>query len=109
MQIYKTIAAVEGEGLSLIDTIEYDYKLWLVPEWIDGWPTEGYSMPIRIICLEYMPLVGPLKGKNHDYCINGSISKSLLDGHPKHGPEVLCQIVERPDIIVGRQTEQTHH
>jgi len=41
--------ADDGELLEA-DTIEYEGKLWIVPEWLAG-PTKGTEMPARIICL----------------------------------------------------------
>jgi len=108
MRIYTTMAIVEGEGIFSIDTIEHDGKLWLVPEWIDGIPKEGYSKPARIICLEYLPLVAQEKDQNYDYFLNGSISKSVLDGQPPQKLKNLYRIVERPDIAVVTPSAKIH-
>lgn len=108
MRIYSTMVIVEGEGIFSIDTIEYEDKLWLVPEWIDGVPEKGYSKPARIICLEYMPLAERGNDINYDYFLNGSISRSMLDGHPSSKLEYLYQIVESPEIVVATPSERIH-
>ena len=50
-----TILAHEGAPrLGDVDTIEYEGKFWLVPEWNDTQDGE-WTKPTRIICLEGLP------------------------------------------------------
>jgi hypothetical protein len=110
MRIFSTLVAVEHEGIFSFDTIEYEGKLWLVPEWIDGKPQKGFSMPVRIICLERLKLVGPRSSvQGDDYILNGAIPKSVIDGHIPPNFEHIYLIIERPEIIVETPDETICH
>jgi hypothetical protein len=59
MKILKTlIQRVDDGELLAADTIEYEGKLWIVPEWLAG-PTKGTEMPARIICLDNLLTAKP--------------------------------------------------
>lgn len=80
-------AHVAGDGaLVLSDGIEYDGKLWLVPEW-DDYPDDGVTRPsfmIRFDQVEHSAGVG-----GAEYLVNGSLPAGLLSGCPAEGYELL--------------------
>lgn len=102
-KILKTMVASEG-GLFLIDTIEYEGELWLVPEWTDN-PTTKRSKPVRIICLTYLPVV-PAPDGSGNFRLGGTLPKSVLDGHAPPGQEERYYIVENPEIEVDTPDEE---
>jgi hypothetical protein len=61
-----------------VDTIEYEGKMWLVPEWLDS-PKSGWQMPARIICLDGLHYQ-KADGKEVDFVLNAGIPKSVFDG-----------------------------
>lgn len=96
MKIFKTLVPAE-DGLFSCDTIEYEGKLWLVPEWFDETPKKGYSRPVRIICMETLEHSAPF-GEN-DYVLKDPIPKAVLDGHVPQGLENKYIVIENPAEI----------
>ena len=95
MKILHTLVSVEDEGLSLYDTIEYEGNICLVPEWIDN-PSEGYSKPVRIICMSrFAYMNGP-----GFYTLKNPIPKCILNGQIPIELKALFYVVESPDIVV---------
>lgn len=79
------------------DTIEFEGKMWLVPEWVDN-PREGWRKPVRIICLDILPHQKS-PGGPADFVLNHGIPKSVFfDGQIPSPPEDLYVVIERPDI-----------
>ena len=78
------------------DTIEYEGKMWLVPEWLDS-PREGWRKPARIICLDVLPHQKSPGGPS-DFVLNGGIPKSVFDGQIPTPPEDVYIVIECPDI-----------
>mgnify|MGYP001579347307 FL=1 len=79
-----------------MDTIEYQGKMWLVPEWLDN-ALEGWRKPARIICLDALPHQKS-SGGPADFVLNAGIPKSVCDGQIQTQPEDLYIVIERPDI-----------
>ncbi len=102
-KIFKTGLIISGDPesrgkLFKMDTIEYEGKMWLVPEWIDM-RTEGYSMPVRIVCLDTLRHQ-PSQTKSLDFLLNDPIPKAVLDGQIPPQSEADYLVLERPDIRV---------
>jgi hypothetical protein len=97
MAVRKTQYIREDDGMQFIaDTIEYERKLWLVPEWLVG-PTEGTLCPARIICLTGLPLGKSGTHQNVDLILGVPLSKDVLEGRKEsQNPRVI----ERPDIVL---------
>jgi len=99
MEILKTMIP-SAEGLFLCDTIEHEGQLWLVPQWIDGTPTKGYSKPARIIRLTFLPYSQGLAGVS-DYLLRDPIPKSVWQqGIVPPELKNMYVVVENPDIVV---------
>lgn len=99
MEILKTMIPSD-EGLFLCDTIEYEGHLWLVPQWIDGNPTKGYSKPVRIIRLTSLSYSQGIAGIS-DYVLNDPIPKSVWQqGVVPQELKILYIVIENPDIVV---------
>jgi hypothetical protein len=86
--------ADDGELLEA-DTIEYEGRLWIVPEWLAG-PTKGTEMPARIICLDNLQTAKPGPRYWADLVLSIPLSKDFLEGR------ALIQgvaVIEKPDIF----------
>ena len=102
MKIYITLATVSGNlehpaAVIEIDTIKHDGKMWLVPEWIEG-PTEGLTMPARIICLDTLRHQAMPENNPADFVVNDPIPKTILGGQSPPEAESRYVVIERPDI-----------
>ena len=100
MNIFKTIMAISDDNDGIIykvDTIEYQGKMWIVPEWFDN-PTLGWRIPVRIILLDVLPHK-KTPGGEADFVLNHGIPKSVFyEGHNPPQPEDWFVVIERPDI-----------
>jgi len=105
MKILKTLISVEGEGVGSCDTVEHEGKLWLVPEWINGTPTKGFSKPARIICLTSLSHTVCRSGA--DYTLQNPIPRAVLQGHVPSQLKDVYVVIETPDIVV--ETPPTFH
>ena len=47
---YSDYVTYDTGEVKLIDTIEHEGSLWLVPKWLDT-PYPGMQKPVRMICL----------------------------------------------------------
>jgi hypothetical protein len=98
MKILKTLMGFsDGDGtMFLADTIEYEGKYWLVPQWLEA-PAEGWKRPARIVSL------APLKHQKStmpgiDFVLNVPIPKAVFDGEVPTGSGAQYVVIERPDI-----------
>lgn len=92
-----TLVALEGTGATYkVDTIEYEGKNWLVPEWLEN-PSQGWYMPARIVCLETLQYqVSETEGI--DFVLNTIVPKSVFEGRVPNGTTDQFVVVEKPDI-----------
>lgn len=111
MKIYKTAALVytsyvEGddkptvEGYTYFDTIEYEGKFWLVPDWIYN-TNEGWKRPERIICLAQLPhkKVAPQDGiPEADFVLGYPIPITALDDRSLIPLPDGAVVIDFPDI-----------
>ena len=82
-----------------VDTIEYQGKMWLVPEWFDN-PLGGWRKPVRIICLDVLPHQKTPGNPEADFVLNAGIPKSVFDdGQIPLQPEDLFVVIESPGIF----------
>jgi hypothetical protein len=102
----KTAVLFEGDAAGKIyqaDTIEYEGKFWLVPEWIED-PDTQCSRPLRIVPLDLWPhQKTPALG---GFVINVPISRALFEGRVRQ-PESPHQVVDWPDV--GRKLSSARH
>jgi hypothetical protein len=99
MKIFTTLMFFSDvpEGvIYTVDTIGYQGKMWLVPEWLDS-PREGWRMPARIICLDALPHQKS-PGGPADFVLNAGIPKAVFDGQSQPEQEICYEVIERPDI-----------
>jgi hypothetical protein len=92
-RVFKTFIS-DGRSVFLMDTIEFQGKLWLVPVWLES-PTEGWKTPERIICLENLP-VRDLRNTSQfaDFAVQAPIVMDVFDG--KSNPVYI--VLEHPPI-----------
>jgi hypothetical protein len=96
--ILKTFVS-DGKSIFPMDTIEYESKFWLVPQWLEH-KSEGWITPARIICLEglgyqdlrYMPQ------RPADFSVGTPIPRAVLDGLVQEHEAARYTVIERPPI-----------
>ncbi len=103
MKIYKTVVAISGDPkyqgkVFAMPTIEYEGKMWLVPDWIVH-REKGYMRPVRIILLDTLPHQKS-GGPDRDYILNSPLPKAVYDGQTPPQSEVQYVVIEAPDIKV---------
>lgn len=99
MKILKTIVgSAETGALYLIDTIEHEGKLWLVPQWLDE-PIRKVSKPARLIRLDILPFQS-MKGSKYpaDYVLNGPMPTALLELKTPKEPISGFEVRELPEL-----------
>ena len=96
MAILKTLVSMEGEGLVYMDTIEYEGKFWLVPEWLDI-QRAGWSRPARIVCLSSLPH-DKSQSQTHQFFVRNLVPKDVLSGERQPLPTELYEVVNLPPI-----------
>ena len=90
--IKKAIVA-SGSKILKLDAIEFDNKLWLVPEgYVNA--KEGLTSPVRIIRFDHLRYQ-QLDGKPYHFQLNDPIPEDVLDGKTIDKYEVH----ENPDIV----------
>ncbi len=102
MKILKTLITFTDTDLGKIlkcDTIEFEGKLWLVPEWLENAAT-GEMQPLRIICLDLLPHQKIQRSTPADFVLNAPIPKCVFDGEIPSETTLNFQIVESPAIWV---------
>jgi len=100
MNIFKTIIQCWDDGLIyFVDTIEWQGKFWLVPEWLAG-PKPRTEMPARLIGLDGLPVQKARPPYQADFELMVPLTRETLSGDPTQG----FVIIERPDIVRGMDT-----
>ena len=100
--IFKTyVGLADGAQIRLCDTIEHRGELGLVTAWIDN-PSEGWSMPLRIIRLATLGYRPPSQAGQPYFAIR-PVPTALLDGDVS--PEIASEYgaIEHPDIRLPYQ------
>ena len=92
MAMPRTRFALDGNIIDM-DTVEYEGRLWLVPDWIE-YPGQGVMKPTRMIALAQlgyseMPNFGRVK-----WAITHSPPKELFEG------PVLSPIVSSYEVLI---------
>ena len=100
MEIFQVFITNDVESkISLCDAIEYEGKLWLVPEWI-GAKGGTYRSPARIIRfdnLSYAPVDPKYPAR---YVLRAPVPKELLNCAARPRANSGFEIVEAPDIHI---------
>ena len=98
MKILKTMVPSKT-GLFSCDTIEHEGHLWLVPEWIDGSPSKGFSKPALIIQITYLATKTDSL-PNVDYMLQNPLPKGIWNGEISPESEKMYVVIKNPDIVV---------
>ena len=102
MKIFKTfITFTDAEPGKILkcDTIEFEGKFWLVPEWLEK-AAIGEMQPLRIICLDLLPHQKIQRGTPADFVLNDPIPKCVFDGEIPPQTTLNFRILESPEIWV---------
>jgi hypothetical protein len=103
MELLKTLALFDHLGKWYrIDTIEYQGKWWLVPEWL-ACKDKKWKRPKLLISLDSFEYSKNDSGHPADFLISGSITKGVLDG--KAPPERHLEVINNPDILFSLQIQ----
>lgn len=103
MKVMKTLVALEGANVSLMDTIRFKGRLWLVPAWIKS-SADGWFSPLRLICLDGLPHQKAPKDTG-DFVLTHPLPRAVFDGLVPAGMELTFVIVERPQIRISIPTK----
>jgi hypothetical protein len=98
--IFKTWITVIDDEMAqhaVADTIVYEGKLWLVPEWIDN-RVAGWTMPARIIALDGLPYESLPAPHECDYLLHEGIPKGIYCGQIRPEPDSCYVVIETPNI-----------
>jgi hypothetical protein len=102
----RTYVTTDGGNIYLIDTIEHEGALWLVPKWTDT-PYPQMRKPARMIRMgrESVQNLGVApKTRQQLYKLNGQVPKAALDGEAdlRSQSDTQLFVVEAPDLMIRR-------
>jgi hypothetical protein len=96
-QILRIVIQYADDGaLEMCDAVEYEGKLWLVPEWT-AFPSERIQKPVRIISLDGLTLAPLASRYQADFALQNPMTKDVLAGRGTTGSPV---VIEGPDLSV---------
>lgn len=104
MPVRKTLYQRQDDGeLFIADTIQYDGKWWIVPEWLQG-PTAGTLCPARIVCLDGLTLNKPAAPYQDrvDWALETPLHRDVLEGRRVSQSPL---VIDRPDIYLRVDTD----
>jgi len=96
------------DGICYVDTIEHEGRLWIVPEWIDGWPAEGYSRPARAIRVDQLGCKPAPVGFECEWALQGSLPKAVFDGTTQSSEDTRFEILTLPEWYVEIPDDDEH-
>ena len=94
--ILKTMVPISGGTIEMVDTIEHDKKLWLVPFWIDQLGLKQ-TRPARLIRLDSLPHQA-VSGSKWDYVLNTPMPREIFETQPLKQEALGFEVLELPDI-----------
>jgi hypothetical protein len=106
MKILKTLVRTTDRGMAYVDTIEFEGRLWLAPEWTVGQSPE-WQIPVRIVLLDGLPRTKNETPLPADFLLTNPIPKGVLDGTIP--PEKAIGFVVEPGPNTLRKPSDTVH
>jgi hypothetical protein len=100
------VRASAGGMLVVLDGIEWQGKLWIVPNWLDSL-SQGVTMPARIIRFDNL-MHSDARGTGN-YVLTASIPKELLEVKTPQQDIVGYEYIELPDIQIALDTGKRGH
>lgn len=100
----KTYVWCDNGEMPLIDTIEHEGGLWLVPKWLET-PYPNMHRPARIIRMDALVLHrhGDIYNNGVEIRkLDGPVPRAVLDGDFSLLSAPLLDAVEAPDIMFRR-------
>jgi hypothetical protein len=92
------VIGVEDGTIGKIDGLEYEGKLWIVPQWCDI-PAKGVTKPARLIRFDTLPhQVTPNSQYGVDFVLNSPIPKELFDLQTPKQAIPGFEFLEMPEI-----------
>jgi hypothetical protein len=99
---YKATLILHGgpqPGVHHMDVIEFDGRLWLVPEWKD-YRESGHTMPARMVSLENIPHSAHLQTKGTQVTVSFPLPWDVFDGSITSDDDRTYVILEAPNIAM---------
>jgi hypothetical protein len=94
----KTLVGTENGTIVMIDTIEHEGGLWLVPQWLEN-PSQGVRSPRRIIRLDVLPYEATTFG-GADYLLSrGHIPTDVLECKTQQAQVADFVVIDLPEIF----------
>jgi hypothetical protein len=108
-RVSKTVVPFSDDGsFAIVDTIEFDGALWLVPKWIDDLP-RGRSTPERIVLLDGLVRSNPHPSEGTaQYVVSRSIPKAVLYGPIQHGTASVFDVRAQPLLEIDTHLLMPH-
>jgi hypothetical protein len=97
VKILKALVGADDGGIYVVDAIEYEDGLWLVPQWLDV-PAQRATKPARLIRLDVLQHQKIASGQPADIVLNGGIPKVLLDCSTPLRSTLGFEVLELPEI-----------
>lgn len=101
MAVRRLLFTTDDEISLIGDVIEYDEKIWLVPEWYEG-PTPNTLCPARIVSLSGLSLAKAGPEYRADLVLATRLKRAVLEGRAVAQNLVVR---ERPDIFLRVDTD----
>ena len=111
MKILKTLMGFSDfdiNNLYRVDTVEWNGRLWLVPNWIEAHATRE-RQPIRIIAMDRLPHWRMDGEEGVDFQLGVLIPRCVFDGQLPPGSDQYFEIVESPPFRIPLRDEPKPH
>jgi hypothetical protein len=83
------------DGLCVVDAVETDDGVWLIPSWLDNCPSKGFSKPAYMIRIHAQKT----RFGECDYLLNTPLPKCVFEGKSTKEFEKLYEIRHLPDLF----------
>lgn len=102
MKIFKVLVQIAEDGsFGTCDAIEYNKRIWLVPQWLES-STQAATRPRRLIPLDIFEhqKLSPSNAYGADYSLRDPMPKQIFGEKISEQLATLFQVVELPDIEI---------
>ncbi len=96
------VCVSDGASLMVMDLVEYQGRLWIVPAWIE-WQRERLQAPARLIALDSVAHRQASANVPFQYEVSTIIPRAVLDGSDQNPEEAGFEVLERPGIAIPLQ------
>lgn len=91
------VPSADSGDIFMVDAIDHEGGIWLVPHWICN-PATGLQSPVRIIRVDCLALLSGRQAMGANYAVPfEKVSTALLEGRAKPAPPI--ELIESPSIF----------